>query len=109
MIARFTDRKALAFAYADLLAAGVPPSAMCETRHRVPHPDSAANGSLRMLSALNHWFRKQRTLFAGPQSRPRNVAFSLPDVHWAALQIDAPGREDTVFGVVAHRQGTLVS
>ncbi len=64
---------------------------------------------MRLLWSLNQWLRRQRAHFGRPQSEPRHVAFSVAGAHWPALQIDAPGREDAVFCVVAHRQGTLTS
>ncbi len=82
---------------------------MCETRQVALHAGRTANTYLRLVSALNSWLRRQRTSFMRPYPRPQHVAFSLPDAPWPALQIDAPGCEDTVFGVVAHRQGTLTS
>ncbi len=108
MVARFTDHKALAFAYSDLLAAGVPPAAMSASRYGAPPASRAARASLGVLAGFHQWLRSQRTRLQLRGSSVQHPPFHLPDAHWPALQINAPGREDTVFGVVAHRQGTLI-
>ena len=112
MVARFSSHKAMVFAYSDLLALGIPASALR------PHFDEVASAPQppeehhRFLQRLHKWFQarsdhssmSQEVTQVGPE-RPSSPTYKESG---GTLDVDPGSRGSAVVAIIVHHSGELV-
>lgn len=108
MVARFTDSKALVFAYTDLVNMGVPASCMHAQFDEVAGSPRPPEEHHTFLEHLRRWIESHcsedgETRFSEP---PRSPHFKPSG---GSLQIEYRGNDTDVVHVIIHHSGTLVA
>jgi hypothetical protein len=109
MVARFSDTKALAFAFNDLLAIGVEASCMHAHFDQVADEPRPAVEHLTYLERLHEWTKGiDQHPNDGSESidAPRSANFKVTG---GALEFQAPGRDTAAVAVIVHHGGELVA
>lgn len=107
MTARFTDQKALVFAYTDLLDQGIPAHAMRAAFDEVPGANDLAGVRHGRLTGLLALLRAGKVRQQAPKKRtePKAQGQSMGGL----LHVDADGREQAASQVILHHFGVVIS